>query len=148
MVSPDGKRIAFVRVVDGKTTAIFVVERNGHQLRQVTPFSLGVSEKLDWSPDGARLLVSTPPPDVPNVALNVITIRPDGTGLTQLTHDTTPGLHNLADSFSPDGRMIVFARNGTDGVQLYTMHVDGTGVTQITHGDGAHYANWGPRAAD
>jgi hypothetical protein len=37
----------------------------------------GASEKLDWSPDGARRLVSTPAPDVPNVALNLITIRPD-----------------------------------------------------------------------
>ena len=65
-----------------------------------------------------------------------------------MTDDTTPGLHNLADSFSPDGQQIVFARNGADGVQLYTMNADGTGITQITHGDNAHFANWGPQPGE
>jgi Tol biopolymer transport system component len=65
-----------------------------------------------------------------------------------MTHDTTPVLHNRADSFSPDGREIVFARNGADGVQLYTTHADGTGITQITHGDNANFANWGTQPGE
>src|SRR5262249_7079924 len=70
--SPDGKRIAFVRVLDDLTTAVFVVDRNGHDLRQLTPYDLGVSAKLDWSPDGSRILVSSPQVERPNTATNVI----------------------------------------------------------------------------
>jgi Tol biopolymer transport system component len=142
--SPDVRQIAFVRVVDGLTTAVFVVDRNGHHLRQLTPWNLGVSEKLDWAPDGSRLLVSTPPPDRAGVALNVITVALDATDPTELTHDTTPGVRNLADSFSPDGQKIVFARTVAGGLQLFVMNADGSGATQITHGLDAHWANWGP----
>jgi TolB protein len=140
--SPDGERVAFVRTVDDLTTAVFVVGTDGHDLKQVTPWSLGVTSKLDWSPDGTKLLVSTPSFENP-AASNVITIRPNGKGLTQLTHDTTPGVRNAADSFSPDGKKIVFARNDADGLQLYVMKANGSGATQITHGINAHWANWG-----
>ena len=145
--SPDGKRIAFVRVVDDQTTAVFVVDRNGHHLRQLTPYGLGVSAKLDWSPDGSRILVSSPQAERPNTASNLITIRVDTGAVTQLTNDTTPGVRNLADSYSPDGTRIVFARILPDGFQLFTMNADGSGIAQITHGVDAHWATWGPAPA-
>ena len=62
-----------------------------------------MSAKLDWSPDGSRILVSSPQAERPNTASNLIAIRVDTGAVTQLTNDTTPGVRNLADSFSPDG---------------------------------------------
>ena len=142
--SPDGKRIAFVREVDGLTDAAFVVDHNGRHLTQLTPWDMGVTGKLDWSPDASRILISTPQAERAGTASNVITIRPDGTGLTELTHDTTVGVRNLADSFSPDGTRIVFARKDANGLlQLWVMDADGGGAAQITNGVDAHWANWG-----
>ncbi len=129
--SPDGKRIAFVRTITDLKTAAFVVDVGRHAAcSQLTPWRLGVSAKLDWSPDGTRLLICEPSGrSGPGVASNVYTIRPDGTGLTQLTHETKAGVHDLADGFSPDGTRIIFAKTVDGGpFQVYVMNADGTGV--------------------
>lgn len=142
--SPDGKRIAFVRTITDQTTAAFVVNANGTGLKQLTPWRMGVSAKLDWSPDGSRILISSPQAERPNVASNVFTIHPDGTGLTRLTHETKVGVHDLADGFSPDGRQIIFAKTVEGGpFQVYVMNANGTGIRQLTHGVDAHWASWG-----
>ena len=136
-----------VRAVTDLKTAVFVVNRDGSALNQVTPWSRGVSAKLDWSPDGSKLLISSPQAERPGTASNVFTIRPDGTGLTQLTHETTPGVHLLADGFSPDGGKIIFARTVDGGpFQVYVMNADGSGIAQLTHGIDAHWASWGSAA--
>jgi TolB protein len=146
--SPDGKRVAFVRTVTDLKTAVFVVNVDGGGVKQVTPWRMGISAKLDWSPDGSRLVVSSPQAERPGVASNVITLRPDGTGLERLTHETTPGVHDLADGYSPDGTKIIFAKTVDGGpFQVYVMNADGTGVRQLTHGVDAHWASWGRRAS-
>ena len=105
---------------------------------------MGVSAKLDWSPDGSKIVISSPQAERPGVASNVYTVSPDGTGLTQLTHETQPGVHDLADGFSPDGTKIIFARTVDDGpFQVYVMNADGTGIAQLTQGIDAHWASWG-----
>jgi Tol biopolymer transport system component len=142
--SPDGKRIAFVRTITDLKTAAFVVNIDGSGLKQLTSWGRGVSAKLDWSPDGSRILISSPQAERPGTASNVYTIRPDGTGLTKLTHETKAGVHDLADGFSPDGTKIIFARTIDGGpFQVYVMNADGTGVSQLTHGVDAHWASWG-----
>jgi Tol biopolymer transport system component len=146
--SPDGKRIAFVHVVDDENTAVFVVDRNGRHLRQLTPYTMGVSAKLDWSPAGTHVLVSSPQAERPGTASNLVAVDVETGAVTQLTHDTTPGVRNLADSYSPDGTKIVFARILPDGFQLFTMNADGSDIAQITHGIDAHWATWGPAPAD
>jgi TolB protein len=144
--SPDGTQVAFVRTITDLQTAAFVVNADGTGLEQLTPWRLGVSAKLDWSPDGSKILISSPQAERPAVASNVFTIRPDGTGLKQLTHETKAGVHNLADGFSPDGKKIIFAKT-TDGgpFQVYVMNADGTGVKRLTRGVDAHWASWGRR---
>ena len=145
--SPDGRRIAFVRTITDLKTAVFVVNLDGSGLKQLTPWHLGVSAKLDWSPDGSKILISSPQQERPGTASNVFTIRPDGTGLTQLTHDTKPGVHDLADGFSPDGTKIIFAKTVDNGpFQVYVMNSDGSAVRQLTHGVDAHWASWGTHA--
>jgi Tol biopolymer transport system component len=145
--SPDGRRVAFVRTITDLKTAVFVVKVDGSGLKQLTPWRLGVPAKLDWSPDGSRIVISSPQAERPGGASNVFTIRPDGAGLKQLTRETTAGVHDLADGFSPDGKRIIFARAANDGpFQVYVMNMDGTGIEQLTRGVDAHWASWG-RAA-
>jgi TolB protein len=142
--SPDGRRITFVRTITDLKTAVFVVNADGSGLKQLTPWHLGVSAKLDWSPDGSKILISSPQQERPGTASNVFTLRPDGTGLTQLTHETKPGVHDLADGFSPDGTKIIFAKTvGGGPFQVYVMKSDGSSVRQLTHGVDAHWASWG-----
>lgn len=141
--SPDGKKVAFVREVTAFQSAVFIVNADGSGQKQLTPWQFNVSSKLDWSPDGSRIVISSPQTDRPRPS-NVYTIRSDGAGLKQLTHETKAGVHDLADGFSPDGRKIIFARTVDGGpFQVYVMKADGTGVKQLTQGIDAHWASWG-----
>ena len=83
---------------------------------------------------------------------NLYVVRPDGTGLRQLTH-YGGGVQLLQNgSFSPDGGSIVFAttENATKTrnsnlPDVFTMKLDGTGQTRVTsrvNWDGS--PDWGP----
>ncbi len=54
--SPDGKQIAFVRVVDGKPQ-VFLLNLEGGEPLQLTKFKYGAASPK-WSPDGKQLLFS------------------------------------------------------------------------------------------
>jgi Tol biopolymer transport system component len=99
------------------------MKAGGGGLRQVTPWEKGgLADKIDWSPDGARIAFSSPGiGDLPGVSSNVFTVRTDGTGLAKLTHSTGGKVNNGLDSWSPDGN----------------------GVSQITHGNESHRGAWG-----
>ena len=139
--SPDGKRVVLRRDVAGGV-GIYVVNVNGTGLRRVAFSKKGIADKIDWSPDGSRIVFSMPEFGPPQSS-NVYTIRPDGTGLRQLTHDTGGKLNNGADSWSPDGQKIAFASNHAGTYQIFVMNTDGSGVTQLTHGRESHLAAWG-----
>jgi dipeptidyl aminopeptidase/acylaminoacyl peptidase len=55
--SPDGKQIAFVRAVDGKSQ-IFLLPLDGGEATQLTKFRYGAGTPK-WSPDGKQLLFSS-----------------------------------------------------------------------------------------
>lgn len=54
--SPDGKQLAFVRVVDGKTQ-VFLISMDGGEAQQLTRFKYGANYPK-WSPDGTKILFS------------------------------------------------------------------------------------------
>lgn len=54
--SPDGRRLTFLRSVDGKPAQVEVISVDGGEGHTVTSFDLGV-EAVEWSPDGTRLAV-------------------------------------------------------------------------------------------
>ena len=146
--SPDGKRIAFQRENStasprGKR-AIFVVNADGTGLRRVTPWRLDAGDHPDWSPDGRWILFRSPSFDLGG---NIYAIRPDGTGLKQLT-DFAPGVEVLSSSYSPDGKSIVFSRTGKGGLpDLYVMRGDGTRIKQVTRTAPWESApDWGPQS--
>lgn len=71
--------------------------------------------------------IDGPSPDVAGPP-QVFTIDADGTDLTQLTFS---GLHDDPATFSPDGRLIAFARdNGT--ARLWLMNADGSNQTRAS----------------
>jgi Tol biopolymer transport system component len=143
-VSPKGNRIALSRhlKVHAQLSALFVGRLFGgpDRLKRITRYQR-MDGKIDCSPDGTRILFSTPFFGTPKSS-NVFSVRTDGSGLVQLTRSHGGSVNNWAASWSPDGSKIAFTRNRHRGSQLYVMNADGTAVTQVTHG-GAYWAAWG-----
>lgn len=142
--SPDGKQLVFEvenspRGRPANSRALFVVDDDGSDLRQLTPWSLNAGDRPDWSPDGDLILFKAPAKGQHG---NLYTIKPDGSGLEQLTRYPAPRAV-FSGSFSPDGNWITFSRGpGYPGV--FVMRANGTGVRQVTRG-GYHVApDWGP----
>lgn len=144
-LSPDGREIAFRRQWSEHKAAIFVVSANGGRARRVVAPAGGVADKIDWSPDGSRIVFSAPVFGQPGQrSSNVFTIRPDGSGLRQLTQARGGTVNYGADSWSPDGNNIAFVSNRAGAYQIYVMNVDGTHTTAVTHTTaGGHLAAWG-----
>jgi Tol biopolymer transport system component len=143
-VSPDGRKISFKGLPDG---ALFVANIDGSDIVQVSP-SVSVSYKHDWSPDGQHLVVSDDSDPGPDEAANVVTVRPDGTDWTYLTHYGA-GFRAYAGGYSPDGQWIVFRLVGPgvlptmyrirpDGTDLHAMYASPTLITRNL--------DWGPAA--
>jgi TolB protein len=88
-LSPDGRRIAFEREVNGYAQ-IFTMDVEGGDLTQVTD-DASVHGSVGWSPDGTWLVYSSNaganrfPDGSAEQTFNVFAIRPDGSGLVQLT---------------------------------------------------------------
>jgi Tol biopolymer transport system component len=132
--SPDGTRIVFMRVDPHRPTeasrALFVVNVNGSDLHQITPWGLvarGGDPGSSWSPNGGWILFGG--------GGRVYVVHPDGTGLRTITLASAgkPALA-LGPSWSPDGTKMVFAllnpRTGQEGI--YTANADGSGLQQVT----------------
>jgi Tol biopolymer transport system component len=146
-MSPDGRTVAFAANCDKVSfrKAVFTVRMNGSHLTEIVPFRLDVSSKLDWSPNGERLLY-TPYIDFPNGHVpNVFTIRPDASRLHQLTYasgDTAA----ISGSYSPNGRWIVYRRETPNGYSQWKMHPKGTDKTRIRRLSIAPRSqDWGPK---
>ncbi len=148
--SPDGSHLVFwtdhVNPDTGQVdaTAVFTIQVDGTRLVQVTPPSM-LAGDCDWSPDGTRLVFATHPLVAFNfdpVVSNLYTARPDGTGLRQLTHSTTPNDRATQAHFTPDGR-IIYTRVTPAARTLWLINADGSNPSPIpangerirTHGD-------------
>jgi Tol biopolymer transport system component len=155
--SPDGRRLVFehqnINAKPKNGHATYVVNLDGTGMRRVTPWSLRAGDHPDWSPDGSLILVRSLAngPDFSHQG-NLYTVRPDGSGLRQLTH-VGPRVNLLQNgSFSPDGTAIVFAttkgsikRNRSNLPDVFTVGVDATGLRPVTRSrnwDGS--PDWGP----
>jgi TolB protein len=148
--SPDGKRIVVQRVDPRRRgVALYVVNSDGTRERRLTPWALGAGDHPDWSPDGRRILFRSNVNGPSTVSANLYTIRPDGTGLRQLTHARGGTVQHLSASFSPDGKWITFARTATGkerNADVFVMRANGTGVRNLTRSRSSDSApDWGPR---
>jgi Tol biopolymer transport system component len=134
--SPDGKQLAFQRVLAEPTAAVFTVNADGSNRRQLTPWQLGASGP-SWSPDGSLILFNGSCCHYAGIVANIYTMRPDGTDIRELSHNPDLRSGSFDASWSPDGRMIAFSHfpnSPTDQhTDLYTMEADGSHVTDITN---------------
>lgn len=145
--SPDGAWIAFVGFERrGFAARIYLVRPDGSRVHPITPPALDSADP-DWAPDG-RNLVFASHCCIRNSSL--WTVRPDGSGLRQLTH---PGFRHddFFPAYSPDGKQIVFSSNRRypDGccTDLFVVKADGSGVRLLadSHSRLFLFAGWQPR---
>jgi tol-pal system beta propeller repeat protein TolB len=129
--SPDGRRIIFVSTRDGNEE-IYVVAADGSRPRRLTD-DASADESPAWSPDGSRILFTSyrdgaDPHMLGEGDAEIFTVRPDGSGLTNLTNavewDGYP-------AWSPDGRRIAFSTNGGVEFDLFVMDADGQHRRQL-----------------
>ena len=135
--SPDGRLIAFHRVVDGNYQ-VFVMAPDGSDGRQLT--TSGGSD-ASWSPDGRQLVF--------NGEGEILVMNRDGTDIRQLTTFGSSNAH-----WSPDGQRIIlesqhlykepitdiYAEFESHGI--LSMRIDGSEVVRIS--DGAYSPVWSP----
>jgi Tol biopolymer transport system component len=142
-VSPDGTRVSF----KGPSGALDSVRMDGTGFRQVSP-SIDVTYKHDWAPDGRHIVVSDNAEPGPDDAVNVVVMRPDGTGFHAITH-YGPGLWANVGGYSPDGQWIVFRLTSGDVATLYRMRPDGSDLHAILPQSTTfvpRFIDWGPAA--
>lgn len=121
--SPDGERIAFLRLrSDGAT--LFTVPAVGGSERMLAeltspPFLSGYMASLAWSADGRRLLFLDQADQEPQLSVFSLEIDPREGGLVgdgEKERLTTPPPGTMGDfspALSPDGRLLAFSRSAS-----------------------------------
>ena len=110
--SPDGSRMAYASDQGGVVT-IYIAPAGGGPGQPLVTGAKATDPA--WSPTGEYIAFVSRETDV-------CIIRPDGTGLRQLTGGQGA---NQRPSFSPDGRMIVFSSTRNGKPQLFVMAANG-----------------------
>ena len=127
--SPDGRRIAFASLRSG-APEVWVAERDGSGLQQVT--TLGAAGVLlgGWSPDGKTIAFEAAIAGNTDVYL----VGADGGHLRRLTDE--PSIDGIP-SWSGDGRWIYFASTRAGAaVDTWRISPDGGQAIRLTHNGG------------
>ena len=101
-----------------------------------------------WTPDRARILfyAIAPDPSKPGGigSWDLYTVRPDGTGLTNLT--ATADLDEEEPALSPDGSTLLFTRQYglVSQLGLWKASVSGASRTLLHAGEDVHRPDWSP----
>ena len=145
--SPDGTRLAAVPFPENVLATIFNVDTGTiTNLPNTYPMNMGCAV---WSPDGTRLACASSHTDGSPESAGMYTVRAsDGLGLSRVT--TIPGGEDEPASYSPNGKLIEFARFIDDSmVGLFIVKLDGSGLKQITPDgalvDGDRFGDWSPQ---
>src|SRR5262249_44532207 len=129
--SPDGRAIAFTRGPFSGTSPsqIFRIRADGMHLKQLTSTSVD-SRAADWT-TGLIAYVQGEPPNT-----SIWTMRPDGTRQRRLTAPNSATDH---PDWSPDGRLIAFDKQFTNGSSaIYVMDRNGRHKRRVTGTRGVH----------
>ena len=153
--SPDGTRIAYVRVCFDKRAqpveaGVWTIKADGTDAQQVTrllPGSHVEDHRAGWSPDGKSLTFERIDTSTTPERAALFTIGVDGKDLFQVTPWSVDG--NDPD-WSPDGSLIAFNASAEPSPtqNIWTIHPDGTGLTQLTTyneaGQATFHPTWSP----
>jgi Tol biopolymer transport system component len=132
--SPDGTRIAFVKLGDLASPGIYVMNADGSGPRWILEDSTGPTSP-SWSPDGTSIVFESGlGEERTGSGDRDVFVAEVATGeLRRLTSDPA---RDEYPALSPDGSRIAFTRQSRGDADIYVMNVDGSSVTQLTSGHG------------
>ncbi len=140
--SPDGRRIAFVRLASDNGE-VFVVPATGGPERKLHSANSGLDPfgfawrpiVLAWSPDGWLAVPNKASPEEP---ISIFLLSIETGARRRLTSPPATSLGDMAPAFSPDGKMLAFARSRTPVTQeLYVVPVMGGEPRRLKFNDWA-----------
>jgi Tol biopolymer transport system component len=129
-ISPDGSLVVFVRSNNSWYSALFLVNVDTGEERQLTDFTNDLDPS--WSPDGSRILFTTSRDGFQEL----YTMAPDGSELQRLTQNEL--INDLQSSYSPDGSQIAYITNysvGDGTAEIWIMDSDGSNQRRLTEND-------------
>jgi Tol biopolymer transport system component len=107
-VSPDGSTISYIDANGSDLgQGVATMHRNGNNAHDIVPFTVDAAIKHDWGPDGQTIAFTNHADDETQSA-NIDTVKPDGSGLRELTRYSDPAVRAYLGSYSPDGHWIVY----------------------------------------
>jgi TolB protein len=125
--SPSSQEMVFQRKT--RSDNLFVLSMATGEVRPLTE-GLGADVDPHWSPTGERIVFAS---HYANPTLDIFSIRPDGSDLTNLSGAPGSDVH---PAWSPDGSQIAFAsdRDGprSDVFEIYVMSADGSNQRRLT----------------
>jgi Tol biopolymer transport system component len=138
--SPDGARLAFLRIAEGRTEYIAIPSDGGEQ-RKVAEFGGAPADAgqplpaVSWTRDGRSLaVVETGEKQLPAIALVSLA---DGT-VRRVTQPSEGSEGDFTPAVSPDGNTLAFVRGtGPDGADIYLCDLAGGNLRRLTFDDRA-----------
>lgn len=120
-LSPDGKKIAFVRGRGNKVFAsarearsdLYVADSDGTNEHKILTPKKDYPEEMAWTPDSRKIAFTITNPYGITTDSQIWLINSDGTGMRKLTHNE----RDCFPCFSPNGKTMVFA-SGSHYVEL------------------------------
>lgn len=148
--SRDGSRIAYYRgAYVGDTTlstALYVLDVATGQETKLTEDGLFAGDS-DWSAGDEWIVFSTYPLNDFQCCevSNLYRIHPDGSGLEQLTHETSPDVRFTQPRFTPDGDRLVVTGVTAAGRELWILPADASGEPIVVSPGGIYtHGTWQP----
>ena len=135
--SPDGSTIAFVSDRNGGPQ-IFTVSSSGGSAKQVS-FNGNYNTTPTWSPQTGKHIIAYTTRD--GGTYDIVALDIDSKQMVRITQNEG---NNEEPSFSPNGRVIAYARQGQG---IFISNADGKGKAQKVYSGSATGVDWGPAPA-
>ncbi|MEO8553523.1 MAG: hypothetical protein ABI678_26295 [Kofleriaceae bacterium] len=136
--SPDGGTIAFVSDRNGGPQ-IFTVSASGGSAKQVS-FNGSYNTTPTWSPKAGKHIIAYTTRD--GGTGDIVALDIDTKAMVRVTQNEG---NNEEPAFSPNGRVIAYARQGQG---IFISNADGSGKAQKIYSGSATGVDWGPAPKD
>jgi len=124
-VSPDGKSVLYSAFRERNVYEIYELNLNSGNVNRLTN-RIGVSNAPEVSPDGTSIVFMRGNPNTQQNQIWVMERKGDDPG-------NIPQASGWDPTWSPDGKLILFASDREGGVQLFTVSLKGSAIKRVSN---------------